>query len=157
MENYGEEKTTDMLEKRIKIDKLEPAAFKAMYGLEKYLNESDLSETHKDLLKIRASQINGCAFCIHMHTTDALKRGESKERIFLLQSYKTTDLFTEEEKTILRMTEEITMIHVDGLSADTYAEADKYFSENYIAQVIIAISTINAWNRIAISTHMPMT
>lgn len=144
------------MEKRIQIDKLEPYAYKAMFGLEKYLNQSDISETHKELIKIRASQINGCAFCINMHTKDALKNGETKERIFLLNAWKETDIFTEKEKTILLMTEEITLIHKNGLSTETYKKAKVIFEENYIAQIIIAITTINAWNRIAISTHKPI-
>lgn len=141
------------MEKRIQIDELEPAAYKAMYGLEKYLSESDLSKTHKELIKIRASQINGCAFCINMHTKDALTNGETKERIFLLDAWKETDLFSEEEKTLLLMTEEITLIQKNGLSKKTYKKATKLFEEKYIAQIIIAITTINAWNRIAVSTH----
>jgi len=144
------------MEKRIQIDKLEPFAYKAMFGLEKYLNQSDISKTHKELIKIRASQINGCAFCINMHTKDALKNGESQERIFLLDAWKETDIFTEEEKTILLMTEEITLIHKNGLSSETYKKATEIFDEHNIAQIIIAITTINAWNRIAISTHKPI-
>ena len=144
------------MEKRIQIDELEPNAYKAMYGLEKYLSESDLSKTHKELIKIRASQINGCAFCINMHTKDALANGESKERIFLLNAWKETDIFSEQEKTLLLMTEEITLIHKNGLSPETYKKTTNVFEENYIAQIIIAVTTINAWNRIAVSTHKPI-
>lgn len=144
------------MEKRIQIDKIEPNAYKAMYGLEKYLSDCDLTKTHKELIKIRASQINGCAFCINMHTKDALKYGETQERIFLLDAWKETDLFSEEEKTLLLMTEEITLIHKKGLSTETYKKATKFFNENYIAQIIIAVTTINAWNRIAVSTHKPI-
>lgn len=144
------------MEERIQIDKVEPSAFKAMYSLENYLNESGISKAHIELIKMRASQINNCAFCMNMHTKDALKNGETQERIFLLNAWNETDLFTEEEKTILLMTEEITLIHQKGLSSETYKRAIKNFSENYIAQIIVAISTINAWNRIAVSTHKPI-
>ena len=143
--------------KRVAIDELEPKAYKAMYGLESYLAQSDLSKIHKELIKIRASQINGCAFCINMHTKDALAHGETKERIFLLSAWRETDLFSEEEQAILQMTEEITLINQSGLSDATYGKAKQLFDENYISQLIIAITVINAWNRIAISTHIPIT
>ena len=142
--------------KRVAIEELEPKGYKALYGLESYLAQSDLSKTHKELIKIRASQINGCAFCINMHTKDALEQGETKERIFLLSAWKETDLFSKEERTILQMTEEITLIHQSGLTDSTYEEAQQLFDENYISQVIMAITVINAWNRIAVSTHKPI-
>ena len=141
------------MEKRIKIDEIEPEAYKAMIGLESYLGSSQLSKTHKELIKIRASQINGCAFCIDMHTKDALKSGETNQRIFLLNAWKETDLFTEEEKVLLAITEEVTLIHRKGLTNETYNRAKQFFNENYIAQIIMAVVTINAWNRISVSTH----
>jgi len=138
---------------RIDIPTLEPDAYKAMSGLESYLRNSRLSKIHLELIKIRASQINGCAFCINMHTADALKNGETAQRIFLLNAWKETELFTEEERTILAITEEVTLIHRNGLSDKTYEQAVKLFDENYIAQIIMAVVTINAWNRIAVSTN----
>jgi AhpD family alkylhydroperoxidase len=125
-----------------------------MYALEGYLATTQLSKTHKDLVKIRASQINGCAFCIDMHTKDALKNGETPQRIFLLNAWRETDLFTGEEKVILGITEEITLIHKQGLSNETYKKAEQVFDKNYIAQIIMAVVAINAWNRIAISTRL---
>ena len=139
---------------RVNINETEPKAYKAMYALEGYLAATQLSKTQKDLIKIRASQINGCAFCIDLHTKDALKNGETVQRIFLLNAWRETDLFTEEEKAILAITEEITLINNGGLSDETYQKAAQFFDENYIAQIIMAVVTINAWNRIAISTKM---
>ncbi|MGL5234652.1 MAG: carboxymuconolactone decarboxylase family protein [Empedobacter falsenii] len=139
---------------RLNIQKLEPKAYEAMYGLENYLANSELDKLHLELIKIKASQINGCAFCINMHTKDAMKLGETNQRIFLLNAWRETTLFTEEERVILEMTEEITNISQHGLSEETYQKALALFSENYIAIIIIAITTINAWNRIAISSHM---
>ncbi|WP_343570783.1 carboxymuconolactone decarboxylase family protein [Sphingobacterium sp.] len=141
------------MEKRIDIQQLEPDAFKAMFALENYLQNSRLSKTHFYLIKIRASQINGCAFCINMHASDALKQGETAQRIFLLNAWKDTGLFTEEEKTILAMTEEVTLISQNGLSEQTYRLTKQFFDENQIAQIIMAVVTINAWNRIIISTR----
>lgn len=129
-------------------------AIKAMYGLESYLQTTQLTKTHKELIKIRASQINACAFCIDMHTKDAIKAGETEQRIFLLNAWRETDLFTDEEKIILAMTEEMTLIHQHGLTDKTYANAEKFFDQEYIAQIMMAIVTINAWNRIAISTKL---
>jgi|SRR5690554_3148629 AhpD family alkylhydroperoxidase len=140
------------MKNRINIQELEPNAYKAMFALENYLQNTQLSITHLELIKIRASQINGCAFCINMHTSDALKQGETSQRIFLLNAWKESELFTEEEKVILAITEEVTLISQNGLSDETYKQSKKFFDENQIAQIIMTVVTINAWNRIAIST-----
>ncbi|WP_404984795.1 carboxymuconolactone decarboxylase family protein [Chryseobacterium sp. M5] len=142
------------MSERINIQKLEPKAYQAMFGLENYIQNSRLSKPHIELIKIRASQINGCAFCINMHAADALKQGETAQRIFLLNAWRETTLFTEEEQIILAMTEDITLIAQGGLSEEVYQKAKTQFDENTIAKIIMAIVTINAWNRIAISTHM---
>ncbi|MBO9659287.1 MAG: carboxymuconolactone decarboxylase family protein [Chitinophagaceae bacterium] len=144
------------MEPRMNLQNVQPAAYKAMYGLETYLATTQLTKTQKELIKIRASQINGCAFCIDMHTKDAVKNGETAQRIFLLNAWRETDLFTEEEKVLLAVTEEITLISQQGLTERTYQKAKQYFTEEFIAQVIVAVVTINAWNRIAISTHLPV-
>lgn len=144
------------METRVNILENQPLATKAMYGLENYVTTTQLTKTQKELLKIRASQINGCAFCIDMHTKDALKYGETTQRIFLLNAWKETHLFTDEEKALLAITEEVTLISNGGLSEATYQQALQYFSKDYIAQIIMAVITINAWNRIAISSHMPV-
>jgi len=140
------------MKKRINIQAIEPKAYKAMFALESYLQNSELSKKHLELIKIRASQINGCAFCIDLHTTDAIKIGETPQRIFLLNAWRETELFSEEEKVILAITEEVTLINQNGLSDETYKSAEVLFNETYIAQIIMAVITINAWNRIAIST-----
>jgi AhpD family alkylhydroperoxidase len=133
------------------------AAYKALLGLEGYLQTTSLNHTQKELIKIRASQINGCAFCIDMHTKDALKYGETPQRIFLLNAWREAkDFFTEEEQVLLQMTEEITLISQKGLTDETYYKAKQLFDEAKIAQIIMAIITINAWNRIGVSTHLPI-
>jgi alkylhydroperoxidase family enzyme len=88
-----------------------------------------------------------------MHTKDALKMGETTQRLFLLNAWRETDLFTPEEKVLLAITEEVTLIHQHGLTEETYQKAKAVFEESYIAQIIMAVIAINAWNRIAISTH----
>lgn len=143
------------MRKRINIHKTEPQAYEVMLGLETYLASTDLSKTLKGLIKIRASQINSCAYCIDMHTKEALKYGETQQRIFVLSAWKEARyLYTDEEQTVLAMAEEITLIHQSGLSEETYQKATEFFTENQIAQIIMVIITINSWNRIVVSTHL---
>ncbi len=144
------------MNKRIQLDQTEPKAMEAMYALENFLEQSELSETHKELIKIRASQINRCAFCIDMHTKQALNNGEDLQRIFLLDAWRDSSLFTEEEGIILQLTEELTLIHQKGLTDECYQKAINSFDKQYVSQLIMAITTINAWNRIAISTQKPI-
>ncbi|AEA45596.1 carboxymuconolactone decarboxylase family protein [Fluviicola taffensis] len=140
------------MENRINILETEPAATKAMYGLAGYIEKSALTKTHQELIKLRASQINGCAFCIDMHTTDALKHGETTQRIVLLNAWReVSDLYTKEERIVLALTDAVTLIHQEGIPTDLYKEASETFDDNYLAQIIMAIVTINSWNRIAIS------
>ncbi|MCT1530505.1 carboxymuconolactone decarboxylase family protein [Sphingobacterium daejeonense] len=141
------------MNKRINIQDLEPKAYRGMLALESFLNSCGLSKTHLHLIKIRASQMNGCAYCINMHTQDALKDGETAARLFLLDAWRETESYSSEERIILAITEEVTFIHKHGLSDKTYDEAKKIFDDNYIAQIIMAVVTINGWNRIAISTQ----
>lgn len=138
---------------RIKIDKVEPAGYNAILGLEKFIESTPLTRTHKDLIKIRSSQINGCAFCINMHTKDARKAGETEQRIYALNAWRDTPFFSEEERAILALTEEVTLIS-NHVADETYEQAAKVLEETYLAQVILAIITINAWNRIGITTNL---
>lgn len=144
------------METRVNIQQVQPNAFKALFALENYLATTSVTKLQKELIKIRTSQINGCAFCIDMHTKDALQNGEINQRIFLLNAWKETDLFSPEEKALLAITEEITLIHQHGLTDATYENAKKYFSDEVIAQIIMVVVTINAWNRVAVSTQLPV-
>ena len=96
--------------KRINITQTEPNAYKGMLALEQYIRNSAIPHLLRDLVKIRASQINGCAYCIDMHTQEALKIGETQRRIFALSAWKESPLFTEEERAVLQLTEEVTLI-----------------------------------------------
>ena len=138
---------------RIKIDQAEPAGYRAVLGLEKFIEGTPLTRTHKDLIKIRASQINGCAFCIDMHTKDARKAGETEQRIYALNAWRDTPFFTEEERAILALTEEVTLIS-NHVKDETYEQAANVLTETYLAQVILSIITINVWNRIGITTKL---
>lgn len=141
------------MQTRIKIDKTEPAGYKAILGLEKFIESTPLTKIHKNLIKIRASQINGCAFCIDMHTKEARHAGETEQRIYALNAWRDTPFFTEEERAILAVTEEVTLIS-NHVKDETYAQAAKVLDEAYLAQVILAIITINVWNRIGITTNL---
>lgn len=136
------------------MKEVQPEAHKAMRALENYLDTTTINPLHKELIKIRASQINGCAFCLNLHTKDARKLGETEQRIYLLNAWRETDLFTEEEKVILALTEDITLIHQHGLSDEVYDKAIEIFGTEKTAQLIMAAININAWNRTGISLRM---
>ncbi|MGN6541558.1 MAG: carboxymuconolactone decarboxylase family protein [Ginsengibacter sp.] len=141
------------MDKRINIKELEPNAYKAMSGLEQYIRSSKLPPLLREMIKIRASQINGCAYCIDMHTEEALKLGENQRRIFALSAWKESPLFTEEERAVLQLTEEVTLISKDALSDETYNKVLKFYGENEFAQIIMQVIIINMWNRMAVSTN----
>jgi len=142
------------MEKRIDINKLEPNAYKVMFEMEKYLGSTSLDIKTRVLIKIRASQINGCAYCIQMHTEEARKLGETEQRIYALSAWKESPLFTDIEKAVLSVTDEITLIAEDGLSKNSYEKALHALGEKELAEAIMQIVTINAWNRMAIATAM---
>jgi len=139
---------------RIKIDQLEPEAYKAMMVMEKYLAQTSLAPALASLVKIRASQINGCTYCIEMHTKEVLEQGENQNKIVALTAWKKSPLFSEKENAALLITEEITHISNGGVNDKTYELVQRYFTDNEVANLIMLIGTINTWNRIAISTHM---
>jgi AhpD family alkylhydroperoxidase len=138
---------------RINIEKVEPSGYKAVLGLEKFIESTSLKRAHKDLIKIRASQVNGCAFCIDMHTKEARKAGETEQRIYALNAWRETPFFSEEERAILALTEQVTLIS-NHVTEETYQQAAKVLEEKYLGQVILAIITINVWNRIGIATRL---
>lgn len=141
------------MSKRMSIQQLEPDVYKAMYALERYLGTTKLTAVHKVLIQIRASQINGCAYCIDMHTKDARKLNIPEQHIYALNAWRDTNFFTAEEQAILALTEEVTLIS-HRVSDETYYQAAAVLEEHYLAAVIMAVITINAWNRISITTRM---
>ena len=132
---------------------IEPTAYQAMEALENYLKNSGLDKKHSELIKIRASQINGCAYCINMHTKDARALGETEQRIYALNAWRETPFFSPEERAILALTEDITNIK-HGMNEKTLEEAEKVLDRHTISKVIMAAVIINAWNRIGIGTGM---
>ncbi|MBK0381378.1 carboxymuconolactone decarboxylase family protein [Pedobacter sp. SD-b] len=142
------------MKNRIVIGQLEPKAYEAMMAMEKYLSASTLEVGLTELIRLRASQINGCAYCIEMHSKGALKEGEPQNKVFAISAWWESPLFSEKEKSAFAMTDEITQISKGGVSDTTFETARNHFSENEIAQMIMLIGLINTWNRIAVSTHM---
>jgi AhpD family alkylhydroperoxidase len=141
------------MSKRIKIEQTLPAGYKAMLAFSSFTQSTSLSVTHRELIKIRASQINGCAFCIDMHTKDARKAGETEQRIYALSAWRDTPFFDEKERAILALTEQVTLIS-NHVSEEAYANAAELLGETYLAEVVMAIININAWNRIGIFCEM---
>lgn len=142
------------MSKRILIKEIEPDAYKAMYAMEHYGKSTQIPTLLRQLIKIRASQINGCAYCLDMHTEEALALGETNRRIFALSVWNESQLFSEEERAALQLTDEITLINQSGVKNETYADVLKHFGETGVAQLIMLTIIINSWNRIAVSTKM---
>lgn len=142
------------MQQRIKVHEVEPAAFAAMMGLEKYTRQTALDPHYKELIKIRASQLNGCAYCLAMHTEEARQMGETERRIYAISAWWESPLFSEEEKVLFKLTEELTLMHSSrGISEATYTEAQSFFDDHTLAHIIMQIITINAWNRAAVASH----
>jgi len=139
---------------RMSIKNIEPGVYEAMLAAEKQISKFGLDPKLKELIKIRVSQINGCGYCLNLHTADAKKLGETEQRIFTLSAWRETPFFTEEEQSVFKLAEEITLISEHGVSDETYNKVVTFFGEQKVAQWILAIITINSWNRIAIATHM---
>lgn len=144
---------THKMKPRIVIPTVAPEAYQALMNLEKYISTTSLTPIHKELIKIRASQINGCAYCINMHTADGRKHGMTEQKIYLLDAWREADVYSEEEKAILALTEQVTLIS-NHVSDEVYQNAANLFDEKYLAEIILLIITINSWNRLAITTGM---
>lgn len=141
---------------RINLSTVSPEAMEAMIGLEKYIAKSGLDKKLYELIKLRASQINGCAHCINMHARDAMALGETTQRLFLLDAWEETDLYTEKERAVLALTEAMTIVFDGHVPDDIYEEAAKHLTDQEMAAVIMSVVAINGWNRIAITTRSPL-
>ncbi len=122
-----------------------------MQGLEKYLKDCCLEASLRELVKLRASQINGCAYCIDMHSKDARANGESEQRLYGLVAWRETPYYTERERAALAWTEAVTLIADNDVPDELYEQVRKHFSEQEIVDLTLAIVAINGWNRLAIS------
>lgn len=136
---------------RIDYYKVSPEVVKAMIGLENFVNKSGLERSLLDLVKLRASQINGCAFCVDTHCTEARKNGESERRLSAVAVWQETPFFTDRERAALAWTEAVTLLSETHAPDDIYQEVLKYFNEKETVDLTFAIITINGWNRLAVS------
>ena len=136
---------------RLDVRKVSPDLYKAMAGLQNYVDNSGLERKLLDLVKIRASQINGCAYCIVMHTNDARAHGESDEWMHLLNAWHEAPIFSARERAALAFTEAVTKISERHVPDEVYEEARRHFSEKELVDLTAAVVAINAWNRAAIT------
>ena len=143
------------MERRFDYRKFSPEPLQAMMALEKYIAACGLDHKFVHLLKLRASQINGCAFCIDMHSIDARAEGETEQRLYALDAWRETPFFTDRERAGLAWIEAITLVSQTHVPDAVYEEVRKHFSEKEIFDLTFVASTINAWNRIAIAARTP--
>ncbi|GLZ87278.1 alkyl hydroperoxide reductase AhpD [Metapseudomonas resinovorans] len=143
-----------MSSKRLNYYQAAPQAMKAMMGLEKAASESILPRSLRELVRIRASQINGCAYCVDMHTTDASKEGETLRRLMAVSTWKETPFFDERERAALLWTETLTLVATAHAPDEIYEEVAAVFSEQELAELTFVIAAINAWNRFGVGFGM---
>jgi AhpD family alkylhydroperoxidase len=143
------------MQARIDYSKASPEAAKTMYGLEKYIRSCGLEQSLLDLVSMRASQINGCAYCLDMHSKDARAAGESEQRLYALNAWRETPFFTERERAALAWTEAVTRIAETHAPDDVFQEMREQFDEKELIDLTLAIVTINGWNRLMIGLRVP--
>lgn len=142
------------MSERLSINDIDPAAYQAVLGLERHLHSSSLEKPLVELIKIRASQLNGCAFCLAMHNRDARTAGEDQRRLDVLSAWREApELFTSRERAAMALTEAVTLIDRDGVPTAVWEQAREHFDDQGTVDLLMAIATINVWNRLAVSTH----
>lgn len=136
---------------RIEYAKLAPGAIRAMVSLETYIREaSDLEAELVELVKLRASQINACAYCIDMHTKDARALGISEQRLYLTSAWREAPFYSDRERAALAWTEALTLVSTAGVGDELFEKAREHFSEKELVDLTMAVNAINSWNRLAI-------
>ncbi|HEX5419757.1 MAG TPA: carboxymuconolactone decarboxylase family protein [Gammaproteobacteria bacterium] len=144
------------MESRLEYWKASPEALTAFRHVQSYVEGSGLEHSLLELVKTRASQINGCAYCIDMHTKDARAAGETEQRLYALSAWRETPFFTERERAALAWTESLTRIAEDHVDDALYEEVRRYFSEKELVDLTLAVIVINGWNRLAIPFRSPV-
>ncbi len=142
-----------MEKERIHYAKVSPGAYHALLGLEKYLHECGLEEPLIDLIKLRASQINGCAYCLDMHWKDLRAIGENEQRLYSLDAWRECPYYTDRERAALEWAEAVTRVADTHVPEEVYAKVSQHFTEKELADLTVAVATINAWNRLAIAAR----
>jgi len=141
------------MKQRMNIPTLSQGGYQAMLGLENYLHACGLEEPLLHLIKLRASQLNGCAYCIDMHWKDARAQGETEQRLYGLDAWEESPYYTDRERAALRWTESVTHLAQGHVPDSVYEAVKPHFSEKELADLTLAVAAINAWNRIAISSR----
>ena len=138
------------MEARMDYAKAAPGVMRAMRGLDTYLANCGLEPALRELVKLRASQINGCAYCVDVHSLDARALGETEQRLYALPVWQETPFFSERERAALLWTEKLTLISLDHVPDEVYEQVRSHFTDEELANLTLAIATINAWNRFGI-------
>ena len=139
------------MQSRMEYAKVAPGALTVMLGLETYVHQCGLEQPLLELVKVRASQINGCAYCVDMHTKDARAGGETEQRLYAVTVWEETPFFTERERAALAWTEAVTLVGKDHVPDEVYQQAHRSFDEKELVDLTLAIIAINGWNRLAVS------
>ncbi len=143
------------MQEHIVYAKLSPGGVNAINELEEYIKHCGLEISLLELVRLRSSQINGCAYCIDMHTKDARDEGESEQRLYGVSAWRESPFYSEREKAALAWTEAITLISEKQVPEEVYERAKKQFSEKELVDLTLAVIAINAWNRLSIPFHTP--
>ena len=141
------------MQQRLNYNQAAPGTYKAMLGLEEYLHKSGLEESLLHLVKLRTSQINGCAYCLDMHWKDLRAIGENEQRLYSLDAWRECPYYTERERAALAWTEAVTLVAKDHVPDEVYEEVRPHFSEKELCDLTLAVATINAWNRLSIAAR----
>ncbi len=141
------------MEERIHYTKVSPGAYHALLDLEKYLHECGLEEALLNLVKLRVSQINGCAYCLDMHWKDLRAIGESEQRLYSLDAWEESSYYSDRERAALAWAEAVTRVSETHVPDEVYEEAKKHFSEKELADLTMAVAAINTWNRLTIAAR----
>ncbi|MEV4390856.1 carboxymuconolactone decarboxylase family protein [Nonomuraea sp. NPDC049607] len=139
---------------RMELGKFAGEAYKAMAGLDRFVAQSTLPKPLLELVRLRASQINGCVYCVDMHSSDAKQAGESDARLHAVAVWREAPFFTLEERAALAFTEAATRLSTDDVTDEVWAQAAAHFDEQQLAALTVAVATINAWNRMGVATRM---
>jgi AhpD family alkylhydroperoxidase len=142
---------------RLSVQDVDPEAYKPLLALEKYIHAGTLGEALLALVKIRASQLNGCAYCLDMHAKEARQASVDQRKLDVLSGWREAPgLYSERERAAIALTEQVTLIGEAGVSDEAWADASAQFSQKETVELLMAISAINVWNRLAVSTHQAL-
>ncbi|MEO3875712.1 carboxymuconolactone decarboxylase family protein [Nonomuraea sp. B12E4] len=139
---------------RMKLGSLAREAYRAMAGLDRFVADSTLPQPIVNLVNLRASQINGCVYCVDLHSADAKKAGESDARLHAVVVWQESPFFTEQERAALAFTEAATRLSTDDITDEIWGRAAAVFDEQQLAALVVAVASINAWNRVGVATRL---